>query len=43
MKVKILNEIEGTDLIRVEIDHEVSVIYKDQLEKIKKRNVRRSK
>jgi hypothetical protein len=43
MKTKILNEIEGTDLIRVEINHEISVIYKKDLEKIKNRSVRRSK
>lgn len=30
--MKILNEIEGTDLVRVEDNHEIKIIYKKDLE-----------
>lgn len=32
-KIKILNEIEGTDLVRVEIDHVIQIKNKSSLEK----------
>ena len=38
MKVKILNEnIEGTDLCRVEIDHKISIKRKEEVEKLKEK------
>lgn len=37
MTIKILNEIEGTNLVRVEIDKKISLIYKDDLEALQKK------
>ena len=41
MKIKVLNEIENSDLLRVEINKEIRIIYKSDLEKYK--GVRRKK
>lgn len=33
MEIKILKEIEGTDLVSVEINHQIKIIHKEDLEK----------
>jgi hypothetical protein len=48
MKIKVLNEIENSDLLRIEINKEIRIIYKRDLEKYKgvrredeKRNIKK--
>lgn len=36
--IKILNEIEGTDLFRIEINHQISIVTKEDLEKLKEKD-----